>query len=175
MTDQREAPAPVEQKLVEAFRAHHARRRAQHRGLAAALAIAALLAVVSFLYFRPKEVRPPAAPVPYRAATAREREPIPAPVAAVHKVRYRPHPKPEVRQREVTTDFLPLDAAGYAPANGEVVRVEMPRTTLSLFGLPVDARRAAVPIRADVLLGEDGMAHAVRFVTTTSYEVQTGR
>jgi hypothetical protein len=58
---------------------------------------------------------------------------------------------------------------------GEVVRMEVPRSTLTLFGLPMDVRRASVPVQADVLFGEDGMAHAVRFVTTTSYEVPTMR
>ncbi len=53
--------------------------------------------------------------------------------------------------------------------------MDMPRSTMSMFGLPVDERRLSVPVRADVLYGEDGMAHAVRFVTTTSFETQTGR
>ena len=76
---------------------------------------------------------------------------------------------------EVTTGFLPLDAAPLPPGGAEVVRMEVPRSTLSWFGLPVDARRMSIPVQADVLFGEDGMAHAVRFVATTSYEIPTMR
>ena len=76
---------------------------------------------------------------------------------------------------EVTTAFLPLDAAPMELNGGEVVRMEVPRSTLTLFGLPMDARRVSVPVQADVLFGEDGMAHAVRFVSTTSYEIPTKR
>jgi hypothetical protein len=68
--------------------------------------------------------------------------------------------------REVATDFL---AVPYAPAftqydSGQVVRVHLPRSSLGTFGLPFDENRAAERIKADVLLGEDGIARAVRFV-----------
>ena len=94
----------------------------------------------------------------------------PATVVARHS-QHRRKPRPA----EVVTSFLPLDAAPMELNGGEVVRMEVPRATLTLFGLPMDARRASVPIQADVLFGEDGMAHAVRFVSTTSYEVPTMR
>jgi hypothetical protein len=187
MTDKREAPASLEQKLVGAFRGHHARRRARRRrtqtGAIAILAVAALFAAVSFVRLRPKEPGRPAIPATAVVAQAdAPRAVIASPsVAAIHKRRHHAAPVPaglatEVRQEEVTTDFLPLDPAGSsAPASGEIIRVEMPRSTLALFGLPFNTRRASVPVQADVLLGEDGMAHAVRFVTTTSSETPTGR
>jgi hypothetical protein len=92
-------------------------------------------------------------------------------VVAVARHVHRRKPRPA----EVTTGFLPLDATPMELNGGEVVRMEVPRSTLSWFGLPVDARRVSEPVQADVLFGEDGMAHAVRFVATTSYEVPTMR
>jgi len=186
MTEKREASASLEEKLVGAFRDHHVRRRARRRrtqqGVMAILAVAALFAAVSFVRLRPKEMVRPAIPVPPVVAKADLARAVASPsVATIHKRRHRTAPVParlagEPRQEEVTTDFLPLDpAASSAPASGEVIRVAMPRSALALFGLPFNARRASVPVQADVLLGEDGMADAVRFVTTTSYETPTGR
>jgi hypothetical protein len=185
MSDNREASASLEQKLVGAFRDHHLRRRARRRrrqqGVMAILAVAALFAAVSFVRLRPKEIVRPAIPAPPVVARMSIPRVIDSPpVAAVHKRRHHTsaapaRPVPEPQQEEVTSDFLPLDPAGSAPASGEVIRVQMPRAALTLFGLPFNTRRASVPVQADVLLGEDGMAHAVRFVTTTSYETPTGK
>jgi hypothetical protein len=46
----------------------------------------------------------------------------------------------------------------------QVVRVELPRSALQSFGLPVNAERAGERVKADVLLGHDGVARAIRFV-----------
>jgi len=67
---------------------------------------------------------------------------------------------------ENTTDFLPL---GYGPApdrleRGQIVRIRLPRMTLVSFGLPMNEARAREPIDAEVVLGEDGTARAIRFV-----------
>ena len=67
---------------------------------------------------------------------------------------------------EVATDFLPL---GYLnPASlqdgGQIVRVEVPRTTMASFGFPVNMDRYNERVKADVLLGVDGVPHAIRFV-----------
>jgi hypothetical protein len=72
----------------------------------------------------------------------------------------------EPAAEEFTTDFIPLyQAEQAAPVMaGTLVRVELPRSSLSRFGLPVNAERAGERIKADVLLGEDGMARAIRFV-----------
>jgi 7,8-dihydro-6-hydroxymethylpterin-pyrophosphokinase len=68
--------------------------------------------------------------------------------------------------QEVATDFFPL---GHEPASeplesGQLIRVQMPRSALASFGLPVNYERANVPVKADVLLAEDGSARAIRFV-----------
>jgi hypothetical protein len=68
-----------------------------------------------------------------------------------------------VPKREVVTDFVPL-TYGWTSAAPEarLVRVRLPSTALLYFGLPAAAGSALV--EADVVLGEDGLAHAVRFV-----------
>jgi hypothetical protein len=70
-------------------------------------------------------------------------------------------------QTEVATEFMPLSyGEPFSPSlqGGQLVRVQLPRTTLLSFGFPMSAERAPEPIKADVLLGEDGMARAIRFV-----------
>lgn len=67
---------------------------------------------------------------------------------------------------EVATDFMPV---GYASAmeikdGGQVVRVELPRSALVAFGLPMNVNRYHEKVKADVFFGADGMARAIRFV-----------
>lgn len=66
---------------------------------------------------------------------------------------------------EVTTDFLPLTYGSLSQFDdGQVVRVELPRSALQSLGLPMNAERAGERVKADVLLGHDGVARAIRFV-----------
>ena len=67
---------------------------------------------------------------------------------------------------EVTTDFIPLmQGERLQGEGGHLVRVELPRSALERFGLPVNAERGGGGrVKADVLLGEDGLARAIRFV-----------
>ncbi len=67
---------------------------------------------------------------------------------------------------EIATDFMPV---GYtSPMNlqdgGQVMRVELPRSALAGFGLPVNMERVNERVKADVLVGPDGLARAIRFV-----------
>jgi hypothetical protein len=68
--------------------------------------------------------------------------------------------------REIATDFIPLSYMNIASLQdgGQIVRVELPRSALVNFGLPVNMDRYNEKVKADVLLGVDGMAHAIRFV-----------
>ena len=96
--------------------------------------------------------QPVRAPVVYASTGGARRPPSPRAVAAA--------------EPEVTTEFFPL-AHGGGLASGEgghIVRVELPRTALASFGLPVNVETAGGRVRADVLLGEDGTARAIRFV-----------
>lgn len=65
---------------------------------------------------------------------------------------------------EVTTDFIPLNYDPAPAGTTSVVRVQLPRTALIAFGLPVNEDRTEDVIQADLLLDEDGMTRAVRFV-----------
>lgn len=89
----------------------------------------------------------------------------------------RPGPKSVLRSRigesrktspdgEIATDFMPVSYGDNLNEidNGRIVRVEMPRSALAQFGIPVNMERANERIKADVLIGEDGMARAIRFV-----------
>ena len=72
---------------------------------------------------------------------------------------------PEGGIAEVATEFLPLPYS-HVPMNiGSTVRIEVPATALVSFGLaPTDFRTADGTVQADVLIGEDGLARAIRFV-----------
>lgn len=67
---------------------------------------------------------------------------------------------------EIATEFLPLtyDSNLSQLDDVQVVRVELPRSALQSFGLPVNAERVGERVKADVLLGHDGVARAIRFV-----------
>jgi hypothetical protein len=66
--------------------------------------------------------------------------------------------------RELATDFFPLTGIALPFEHGEVVRVTVPAATMLTVGLPVPEERMADPIQADVLIGEEGLARAIRFV-----------
>ena len=67
--------------------------------------------------------------------------------------------------QEITTEFMPLSYVQGPASDGlQLVRVELPRSALVSFGLPVNTARGGQPIKADVVLGHDGVAHAIRFV-----------
>jgi hypothetical protein len=72
---------------------------------------------------------------------------------------------------EVTTAFLPLAYSNVPYTDAQLVRIDVPREALRNFGLaPSDIPFDQMPpnrpatIVADVLVGEDGLARAVRFV-----------
>jgi hypothetical protein len=70
------------------------------------------------------------------------------------------------KDSEYATDFFPLSYGGDQKTieRGEVIRVQMPRSALIRLGLPVNVERADTPVKADLLVGEDGLARAIRFV-----------
>ncbi len=67
---------------------------------------------------------------------------------------------------EIATEFIPLmNREALAQRDGgQVMRVELPRSALMSFGLPTDMERATQRIKADVVVGNDGLARAIRFV-----------
>ncbi len=69
-------------------------------------------------------------------------------------------------QTEIVTDFMPLTYGAELSPNegGQLVRVELPRSALASLGLPMNVEKTDERVKADVLLGHDGLARAIRFV-----------
>ncbi len=67
---------------------------------------------------------------------------------------------------EVTTEFIPIGYANEANVQegGQVVRLEMTRYAMARFGVPINEERYAEMVKADVWVGADGLARAIRFV-----------
>lgn len=116
------------------------------------------------------EVKPPNPPTPV--------EEKPETVIATHRQRRTPGAVKPARpfvQDEITayaddpqiaSDFISIDEdQSLTPMEtGQLIRVQMPRALIARFGAPVSAEKADVPVTADLLLGEDGIARAIRFV-----------
>jgi hypothetical protein len=67
---------------------------------------------------------------------------------------------------EVVTRFFPLrEGEDLTTLDSlQVVRVELPGSALGEVGLPVAPEMVNEPVKADVVLGQDGLARAIRFV-----------
>jgi hypothetical protein len=64
------------------------------------------------------------------------------------------------------TDFIPI---GYVNSlslqdGGSLVRVELSRSSIINMGFAVNMDRYNETVKADVLMGADGLARAIRFV-----------
>jgi len=182
--EQLAAPDTVELKLREAFRARNvvrpfvAKRSNTRYWLAAAVA-AMLLVAISVIAFRVmnRRVQPQSKPKvndelakhDEQVAVVPEQGALPPAMKPKH-VRHpsmrRPENTPLANHAEIATDFIPLRdmTAVNLQDGGQIVRVELPRSALANFGLPVNMDRYNEKVKADVLFGVDGLAHAIRFV-----------
>jgi hypothetical protein len=113
--------------------------------------------------------RPPkSAAKPVMVDTATPTPPQAAPVPSVsrkaktQKLRPAAHhaPQPE----EIVTDFFPLMDPAPPFERGQLLRVELPASVMQMVGLPVHEERLMESIHADVLVGEEGLPRAIRFV-----------
>ena len=80
----------------------------------------------------------------------------------------------ETNMREVTTDFFPLTYSSVPAPGGQLVRMQVPRTALATFGVAsfsVPGDRSAT-VMAEVVVGNDGLARAVRFVRAVGVNEQ---
>ena len=114
---------------------------------------------------RPKPTPEPVAVKLTPPAAAPLPQPGPGPVPSVR--RPRPALKPvvvEAQNREMYTDFFSLEEEPVSIDRGRMVRVLVPRSTMFRVGLPVDVNRFDDTIQADLVLSEEGIARAVRFV-----------
>jgi hypothetical protein len=166
------APLPVKRSLP-----------ARYLGIAAVLLIG-ILGIVAFHMLRtshPEEalVSGPATP----ASTQPAALPAPGSIAPTPRApqlaeKAEPAARPAVLPRlqaekaapeivEIATDFFALtpgaELAGME--SGQLVRVQLPRNVLASFGLPVNQERLNKPVTAQVLIGQDGIARAIRFLS----------
>ncbi len=147
-----EAPPQVEDRVLRAFRRRGGRRVWPWAAVAAALVVAI------FLW---KSGHPPQAPaqLPPPAVT-RTVIPVPAEPVVV-KLRRRSVPAPH---REAVTDFFPLIDVAPPFERGALVRVNLPAAALRTVGVPVAEDHLADRVQADVLVSEEGLPRAIRFV-----------
>jgi hypothetical protein len=153
---EREAPPAVEARLRSAFRKKYQRRAWPYFALAAAAAIA--------LYIKVPAKRP-LDPQVKEIAVVTPPAPIVAPIekATPRKVIHR---KPAPRE-EVVTEFYPLMEDPMPFERGELLRVNLPAAAMRTVGVPVSEDRLGEIVQADVLVGQEGLARAIRFVNTS--------
>ncbi len=179
------APAAVEQKLLAAFRAseRHVTQPAfefKWRLWAPVAAGVVLFLVGGYVLLRrayPPEQTVKVQPAPPSVAIS-EAPAAPKAVADQGKprqARTAARARPAVRQparqpvpTELVTAFfaLPYPEPLRPDEMQRIVRVRMPRAALVRFGLPINEDVAQEPVDADVLVGEDNVARAVRLVGT---------
>jgi hypothetical protein len=158
-----EAGPEIEGRVIAAFR----RRRTQRvcgRVLTLAGAIAAVIVIVVI------PPRPPSARVERPSLRAGALPAPKAPSAAIPPaaVPVKKESAPRHRQftnTELATDFFPLMDTPPPFERGELLRVVVPAATMLQVGLPVSQEHWADPVQADILLGQEGLARAIRFVS----------
>jgi hypothetical protein len=132
------APAHIEDRLRMEFQRHHRRRKLLMWTPVFAAAVAAGIALfISNHVAKPHQDSAPLAVVAHAAAPAEE---------------------------DADGSFYPLPEAEALPAveNAMVVRVQLPVSSLQLMGVPVNEESAGASVQAELLLGQDGLARAVR-------------
>jgi predicted anti-sigma-YlaC factor YlaD len=139
------APARIEGNLLQAFDERESSRRVgkrslivRHRWLAAVAASVAAIGI-ALLSWGPR-LDPP--PVGQAAAVRIDNEEV------------------------IASEFFPLQGEMEVPPDESsgVIRVAVPRATLLAFGLPMNPELAMEPLEAEILVGEDGAAQAIRFL-----------
>ncbi len=153
-----EAPSRVESRLTAAFlgQAGLSVLRPATRwwvpAAAWATAAAALLALAMFL----ARDRQPVAPA-HRTTSSRVQLAAVEPPADLESLG---------DPSDSNDDFIPLPNAERIEPNEDLnlVRVEVPRSAMIALGYAVSEDRAAEPVEAEVVLGADGLARAVRFL-----------
>jgi hypothetical protein len=153
-----EASPELESRVRRAFRARQVRRKWNR---AAVWTLAAAAVVIAMFV-----VRQPRAAVQHvvqerPVVTAPAQDSVPAPISVPVKLQ-RSH---VTRQpREIVTEFFPLIDAPPPMDRGEVFRVTVPAAAMRTVGLPVAEDRLTDRVQADVLVSEEGLATAIRFV-----------
>ncbi len=121
---------------------------------------------------RPSWTSAPAAKPP--AQTIGHEALPPTVVEASHPARHVPIRKASPKVNVVRpTGFVELPWTAGLPAfeSGEIVRMEVPVASLPAYGIDISSG-ADRPVEADILIGQDGLARAIRLVTSTARSTQ---
>ena len=155
----REAPVIVEARLLDGFRS----RRVSHKWRWLGIAAIAAGVVLALLLSTNRSSKPMviAAP-PVVQIPLQELAPVVAVAVPTPRKAARETARPQAR--EVVTDFFPLMDPAPPFERGQMLRVQLPAAAMRTVGLPVREDHLADPIQADVLVGEEGMPRAIRFV-----------
>jgi len=155
----RQASFAVEARLLSDFRS----RRASHRWRWVGIAAIAAGVVLVVLLSTNRAPKPAVSAVPAPAQVPRQ-EAAPVVAVAAPAPRKAGRKMPRLQAREVVTDFFPLMDPAPPFERGQMLRVQLPAAAMRTVGLPVREDHLADPIQADVLVGEEGMPRAIRFV-----------
>jgi hypothetical protein len=158
-----EAPLEVEARLREQFRARK-RQRLWRRSTVWAVSAAAVIALV-FVFANRKPTVAPVNPAVVNTPPVSLPEAL-APALSQTAVAPKHRPmavRPQQRQ-EIVTDFFPLMDPAPPFERGQLLRIELPASAMQMVGLPVHEQRLADRVQADVLVGEEGLPRAIRFV-----------
>jgi hypothetical protein len=172
------ASMTLEGALLEAFRQRQPPVRRTSARTWIPLAAAAALLVGAGLWLSRSNIENPAVAQPEPLATTNSVAPAPETATSktttvpwvsktnVGVTATRPRRSPRPSRFVAAEGFMMLPMAANLPAfeSGEIVRMELPVTALPAYGLEIapDARRLAV--EADLLVGQDGQARAIRLV-----------
>jgi hypothetical protein len=174
MESTEQPPVKLEGTLRAAFRRRRGSRLRRRVAAAGLIAASIVILVLATRFAGNREAAPApkvaSAPMPELvtapAPTAPEAAPQRRSEVRVARTTRRPAKVEKQRKPEVATDFIPVAGGNILGSldRGYLVRVELPRTALRRFGLPMNEDRAVERVTADVLVGEDGLARAIRFV-----------
>jgi hypothetical protein len=161
-----QASPDLEARLLREFRSR--RPRQQYRWPAiAALAAGGLIAAFLLVHRAPEPAASAVRAVPKSAPESfavAQPEPTAMAVPSPRKMNRKLIPLHLPERREVVTDFFPLMSPAPPFERGQMLRVQLPAAAMRTVGLPVREEHMADPIQADVLVGEEGMPRAIRFV-----------
>jgi hypothetical protein len=153
-----EASPGVEAQLMDAFRKHRA-RRVGARVTASATILCAGAVIAAMVGWPAARHSSRAAAVIVTPEPVPQTEVTPA-TPAPRKVRHRK----QAPVREIATEFYPLLDVQPPFERGELVRVVVPAGTMRTVGFPVSEEHVSDLVQADVLVGQEGLARAIRFV-----------
>jgi hypothetical protein len=154
-----EASPELEVKMRRAFRRRVRERKIKRIVVWSLAAAAALIAMLVAYEPRPQQesAAVPQPKAPEKMPLTHSIPVVSVPVRNTARVRRK-------ESREVMTDFFPLVDDELPMERGQLVRVSLSAAAMQAVGLPVREDRLSERVQADVLVSEEGLATAIRFV-----------